>query len=104
MWVERELVRHVGCSSTHQSIIHQSIFIESLLFVRPQEWRGEYNNLGPSSYGETEREETPAPIISDGSSDRKGIKDELQSDSTQAHPWKSSGKRMQGKEIAKAPQ
>lgn len=73
----------------YTSIIHWLIFTESLLFVRLQEWRGEWKKLGPSSHGKSEGEGTPAPIISDGGSDRKEIKDETQRDSTRAHPWKS---------------
>lgn len=56
------------------SSIHWLIFIERLLFVRHQGWRGEWEKLGPSSPGEDEGEGTPAPIISDGGSDKKEIR------------------------------
>lgn len=83
------------------SVIHWSTFPEILLFVRPWEWRGEWEKLDPSSHGESEGEGTAVPTVSDS---RKEIKDETQSDSMQGHPWKSRGKRMQGRETAKAPQ
>lgn len=83
----------------YASVIHWSTFPETLSFVRPREWRGEWEKLGPSSRGESEGEGTAVPTVSDS---RKEIKGETQSDSMQGHPWRSWGKRMQGRETAKA--